>query len=97
MKKYVLVIMFTIFYIFYVVFKILTDPCTYTICPQNSNICHIKLEFNTMELDSPYEMPSTAAAADGPQIGDCIYDTFRVTSPGSSAPPTICGYALEMF
>ena len=24
--------------------------------------------------------------------GDCIYDTFTVTAPGSSAPPVICGY-----
>ena len=24
--------------------------------------------------------------------GDCIYDTFTVTTPGSSAPPVICGY-----
>ena len=24
--------------------------------------------------------------------GDCIYDTFTVTTPGSTAPPIICGY-----
>ena len=24
--------------------------------------------------------------------GDCIYDTFTVTTPGSTAPPVICGY-----
>ena len=25
-------------------------------------------------------------------IGDCVTDTFTVTSPGSVAPPLICGF-----
>ena len=32
------------------------------------------------------------STTDGPLIGDCIYDSMTITTPGSPAPPVICGY-----
>ena len=43
-----------------------------------------------MVLAAPYT--TTTVAADGPRVGDCIYDTFTVTNPGGTSPPIICGY-----
>ena len=75
-----------------------TSPlCRYTICKCNPLICQIRLDFTAFELAPPFTCggSSTSVACtttDGPLIGDCIYDTFMVTSPGSTAPPVICGY-----
>jgi hypothetical protein len=67
-----------------------TDPCKYTICRSNSNVCKIRIDFDTMVLSGPYS--TTAANTDGMRLGDCENDNMRVTSPGYTSSPVICGY-----
>ena len=48
-----------------------------------------------MVLADPYTTTTLTAAAEvanGPRVGDCIYDTLTITNPGGSSPPIICGY-----
>ena len=45
-----------------------------------------------MVLAGPFAISSTAAATDGPRVGDCGYDTLSITNPGGASPPVICGY-----
>jgi len=66
------------------------DPCLYTICKSNSDVCKIRLDFDTMVLAPPYT--TTTTADDGIRVGDCLYDTLTVTNPGGKSPPIICGY-----
>jgi len=69
-----------------------SDPCTYTFCPTNTDVCKLRIDFDTMVLTAPAEISSTPAATDSLTIGDCIYDTLTVSNPGGPVPPTICGY-----
>ena len=50
-----------------------------------------------LELAQPFtcgssSTPVQCSTTDGPLIGDCLYDSLTVTSPGNPAPPVICGY-----
>merc|ERR1719211_841836 len=69
-----------------------SDPCTYTFCPVNTDVCKLRIDFDTMVLTAPGGISSTAAATDSMTIGDCIYDSLTVSNPGGAVPPTICGY-----
>ena len=69
----------------------------YTICPMKENIILLRLDFDEFNIAQPFTCggSSTSVActtSDGPLIGDCIYDAMTVTTPGSPAPPVICGY-----
>ena len=69
----------------------------YTICRCNPLISQLRLDFSTFDIAPPFTCGSSSTSVacttrDGPLIGDCIYDTFTVTAPGSVAPPVICGY-----
>jgi len=67
-----------------------SDPCIYTICKSSSDICKIRIDFDTMVLSDPY---STAAAlTDGGKTGKCRTDTLQVINPGHVSSPVICGY-----
>jgi len=66
------------------------DPCTYTICKQNADVCKIRIDFDTMVLAGPFT--NHILAKEGPKLGDCIFDTLTVSNPGGSSPPIICGY-----
>merc|ERR1712123_322174 len=66
------------------------DPCAYTVCKQNADVCKLRIDFDTMVLQGPYA--TTTAAADGPKLSDCFYDTLTVSNPGGTSPPVICGY-----
>ena len=68
------------------------DPCTYTFCKTNSDVCKLRIDYDTMVLEGPYGLSSTVAATDGPRATDCGYDTLTVTNPGGPTPPVICGY-----
>ena len=69
------------------------DPCSYTICKQNSDVCKLRLDFDTMVLAPPFSNAATGVTADmGVKYGDCVYDTLTVSNPGGSSPPIICGY-----
>lgn len=71
-----------------------TQNCVYEICKAGSNVCRIRLDFTTFEIAPP--VTGTAAAAvtntqTGGAIGDCVSDTFTLTSPGNRGSPVICG------
>merc|ERR1712038_2182783 len=69
-----------------------SDPCTYTFCKTNSDVCKLRIDFDTMVLHGPFTISSTASVDDGPRVGDCGYDSLTVTNPGGASPPVICGY-----
>merc|ERR1712083_749743 len=69
-----------------------SDPCTYKFCKSNSDVCKLRIDFDTMVLHGPFTISSTASADDGPRVGDCGYDSLSVTNPGGQSPPVICGY-----
>ncbi|TRY62048.1 hypothetical protein TCAL_13257, partial [Tigriopus californicus] len=69
------------------------DPCTFTICKCSSNICRIRLDFTTFLIAGPtVGTASTDTLTNGASIGDCMADTFSVTSPGNQGSPLICGF-----
>jgi len=68
------------------------DPCTYTICRTNTDVCKLRIDFDTMVLSPPAGISATAVATDSITVGDCNTDSLTVTNPGGSVPPTICGY-----
>jgi len=72
------------------------DPCTYTFCKTNSDVCKLRIDFDTMVLTHPVTYAANPTAADtylhGAYIGDCTTDTLTVSNPGGAVPPTICGY-----
>jgi len=68
-----------------------SDPCTYTFCPVNTDVCKLRIDFDTMVLTSPATVTSAVAAV-SLTVGDCIYDSLTVSNPGGAVPPTICGY-----
>jgi len=70
------------------------SSCTLTICKCSSDVCQLKLEFETFSLSAPYTSTAGAAAADQnflTNIGTCQTDFFSVSVPGGKAPPMICG------
>ena len=69
-----------------------SDPCTYTFCKTNSDVCKLRIDFDTMVLTAPSGVSSTTAAADSITVGDCTVDSLTVSNPGGVTPPTICGY-----
>jgi len=74
-----------------------SSSCTYTVCPCNHQVIQLRLDFTMLELAQPFtcgssSTPVQCSTTDGPLIGDCLYDSLTVTSPGNPAPPVICGY-----
>merc|ERR1711913_66014 len=73
-----------------------SDPCTYTFCPTSSDVCKLRIDFDTMVLTAPSEVTTPIASAnvltDSSTVGDCTVDTLTITNPGGAVPPTICGY-----
>ena len=68
-----------------------SDPCTYTFCKTNSDVCKLRIDFDTMVLTDPYTT-TTYTYTLGANFGDCTTDTLTVSNPGGPVPPTICGY-----
>ena len=73
-----------------------SDPCTYTFCKSNSDVCKLRIDFDTMVLTSPTTYAKTTTEPNtwtvGAKLGDCTTDTLTVSNPGGAVPPTICGY-----
>jgi len=71
------------------------SPCAYKVCPCNNNICRIRYDFMTFTLAAPFEGTVADAtvqtAGVGGAIGDCLTDTFSISSQGSAGSPVICG------
>ncbi len=77
--------------------------CGFTVCPCTSNICQLRLDFETFLITGPSidvtsigtitsgQLPISAGAIPATTVGQCLTDTFALTSPGGDAPPVICG------
>ena len=68
-----------------------SDPCTYTFCKTGSDVCKLRIDFDTMVLADPHTT-TTYGLTVGSIYGDCMTDTLTVSNPGGPIPPTICGY-----
>merc|ERR1719220_1583251 len=47
------------------------DPCIYTICKSTSDICKIRIDFDTMVLSDPFSTTTVVALIDGGRTGKC--------------------------
>jgi len=65
-----------------------SSPCSFSVCRSSSDICQIRLGFDTFDISQP----STVTLADtNPNTrGQCQSAQFNAASDGP-APPTICG------
>jgi len=69
-----------------------------TICKAGSDVCQLRLDFETFALTNPTTRLGIAAPAaaivgtySAINWGNCETDFFSVTVPGGKAPPLICG------
>ena len=71
------------------------DPCTYTFCKSNSDVCKLRIDYETFQIAGPTTYDATVTAADaykyGMLVGDCTTDTLSISNPGGAVPPIICG------
>lgn len=70
------------------------NPCTYTICKSNSDVCKLRIDYESMSIGPPGtidQASTTAGLTPSPIVGDCITDSLTINNPGGSSPPTICG------
>lgn len=73
--------------------------CSITICKSDSDVCQLRLDFETFVLSNPVTDVAAVIGFDNAgntnqnRVGNCDTDFFSVTSPGSKAPPIICGVA----
>ena len=71
------------------------DPCTYTFCKSNSDVCKLRIDYESFSIASPVTFDSARTDADevkwGLLVGDCTTDTLTVSNPGGAVPPVICG------
>jgi len=65
-----------------------TSPCKFSVCKSSTDICQIKLNFNTFEVDAP---DTTTSTADYTPKTQCLLTQFTAESEGSSSLNTICG------
>jgi len=74
------------------------SSCSLTVCKCSSDVCQLRLDFETFVLSNPVTATTitigaaaTAAAGSGTRQGNCDTDSFGVTVPGGKSPPIICG------
>jgi len=79
-----------------------TGACNAKICAK-SGVCQLRLDFpkfdiaqpsNSVALAGEFLLNGVVVKEGGKAVstmGQCLTDTFTVTSPGSVTPPTICG------
>merc|ERR1711962_78679 len=76
--------------------------CRMTVCKCSTDVCQLRLDFETFVLNVPITLVSASATTGNSQGnianagaftqgGTCHVDTFGVSSPGSTTIPTICG------
>ena len=65
-----------------------TSPCKFSVCKCSTDICQIKLNFDTFEVDAP---DTTTSTADYIPKTQCLLTQFTAESEGSNSPNTICG------
>lgn len=71
----------------------------YKVCPCNSEVCRIRFDFTSFNLAGPATNPGTGTTGNtvggaaiflGTAIGDCLTDTFSISST-QGGTPIICG------
>merc|ERR1719483_1177105 len=72
------------------------SSCSLTVCKCSSNVCQLRLDFETFVLNNPVTATTitvgpAAASGTANRVGNCDTDSFSVTTPGGKAPPLICG------
>lgn len=72
------------------------SSCSLTICKCSSDVCQLRLDFETFVLNNPVTaiavtVGPAAASGTANRIGNCDTDSFTITTPGGKAPPLICG------
>jgi len=67
--------------------------CSLTICKSSSDVCQLRLDFETFTLSEAFTSTGGATGdyAFATSIGNCFTDFFSVSVPGGQAPPLICG------
>jgi len=71
--------------------------CTLTMCKTGSDVCQLRLDFESFTLTNPATRVATPVAGVAGLIyasipwGNCETDFFSVSTPGFKAPPLICG------
>jgi len=77
--------------------------CSASVCKCQNNICQMRLDFDSFTISGPSTSTDSAGTLlngqlqndnDGKTVStrsQCLTDTFSVSSPGVSSPPTICG------
>jgi len=65
-----------------------TSPCKFTVCKCSTDICQIKLNFDTFSIDQPNSSTSTDDKTPKTQ---CTDSQFTAASSGSNSANTICG------
>lgn len=65
--------------------------CKYNLCPANTNICRIRLDFTTFTIAGPFagNVGANTVKDDG-AVGQCRTDTFSATGTQGGSP-VICG------
>jgi len=76
--------------------RTLGGSCSLTVCKSQSDVCQLRLDFETFVLSDPVTVTTLiglAAVGAGAfnNLGACVTDSFSVSSPGAKAPPLICG------
>jgi hypothetical protein len=73
--------------------------CKYTLCPASSNICRMRLDFTVFDIAQPYkfdiinpQVVNTGGFTSGGAVGDCVTDSFVLSSFGNIGSPMICGF-----
>jgi len=72
--------------------RTLGSACTYKVCKCSSDICQLRLDFETFVLNDP--LTTTTTLVGNPVVnmrGQCQTDIFGVTAPGFGSVPNICG------
>ena len=59
------------------------SSCTYTICPSSSDICQLRVDFETFVMSAPSTTTGT--------IGSCVNDNLVISNPTGPNPPMVCG------
>jgi len=67
-----------------------------TICKSQSDVCQLRLDFESFSLNNPVTLTTitnlaTGTAGASNSLGLCSTDSFSVSAPGAKAPPVICG------
>ena len=69
-----------------------TSPCTFTVCKEDSDICQIRLDFETFSMAQPntiYDASAPSGQGTGESRTQCQLAQFRPDSTGPA--PVICG------